>query len=252
MQEKSLLVEVRRMKSSTSMRVSVPIKPIRIPVKEDHGIEVKTRSGQDVVSEAKIRSQLLIKEAMEQKNQLIESARLEAEQLKKQAYNEAYEQGYKKGAQDGHEEGFKQVVLESTAHLDSLKQEYFKAQAQISTYLDTMNPQLLDLMKNIVEKMTLQELEGAENKIMPLLSEALKEISQRKQIFIKTHANVYDVVKTHESEIQEMCVYGNIRILKDLSLEPFGCVIETESEMINLQLSKQLDNLFQELEAVVI
>jgi|GEM_PF-5481525 len=208
-------------------------------------------SREEALRNLEIQLEQLKQEAIAQAAAIKQQAVEETEQIKQQAYDEAYNEGYHEGVEKGEAEGQKQFTEQARADLAKLKQTCLQIQRESEIYVDELIPKMMQLIKKSVEKVTMQVMEDSDTKLFPLIKSQLKELSLRKQLFIRIHPEAYEDIKQHEQKLQEYCVEAKIHFLPDPTLNEFGCVIESESEMIDLQLNKQLAQLFLEWERVV-
>lgn len=226
---------------------------VNIPLKQMEKIhnESSPLFEENNVKETKQVCENLLKEAHQQKENLLKETLEEIEQIKKAAYDEAYEQGYRKGHEQGHSIGQQESLELTNQYIKELKDHCQRIQVESDRYMDEVVDDLLQLTKKVVEKLTFQVIQDSENTILPIIQNQLKEISRRKQIFIRLNSDCYDNVKSQVSQLQQYCTQAQLHLVPDMTLTSYGCVIETESEIIDLQLDKQLTNLFIEFERVV-
>lgn len=242
----------------TMLFTSKSIDVVTIPLKPVTKVQVSPESSQSFeevgeldLTTTKEQCEQLLTEAHQKKELILKEAEQEVEQIKKEAYNEAYQLGY----DNGHEQGLnlgRQVSLDEVKQsINELKEHCFKIQAEAEQYMDEIVLDLVELTKKVVEKITFQVIEDSSTTILPLLQNQLKDISRRKQIFIRLNPDCYDNVQSQVSQLQQYCPKSQLHLVPDMTLTSYGCVIETESEIIDLQLDKQLNNLFQEFERLV-
>ncbi len=231
--------------------VTIPLKPItKVQISSESSQSLKEMEPVGLTATKEQCEQLLI-EAQQKKELILKEAEQEIEQIKKEAYNEAYQLGYDHGQEQGFNLGKQESLDEARQSMNELKEYCFKIQTEAEQYMDEIVLDLVQLTKKVVEKITFQVIEDSSTTILPLLQNQLKDISRRKQIFIRLNPDCYDNVQSQVSQLQQYCPKSQLHLVPDVTLTSYGCVIETESEIIDLQLDKQLNNLFQEFERLV-
>ncbi|MGL4336755.1 MAG: FliH/SctL family protein [Turicibacter sp.] len=243
--------------NSNQELVSIPIKPIRSqsnsikPINIQQSSSVSVQS-QQILLNAKKQATQLLKEAQLQKQQALNDMEKQLEGLKEEAYQVAYKEGYVSGFQMGKKDGKKKVISDSTQYIENSLNEWMKTQKEVATYLESINPMIADVIKNGIETIMMQKLEEGHISILPVVKEMIQQVSKRKQIFIRVHPNIFEEVRAAKSQLEEMSEATTFKVFEDIGLTAFGCLIETESEKIDLQLDKQLENLFSEIKQLVI
>lgn len=234
--------------------VSIPLKRIEV-VKPSLEAELKLEENrfdqEALLLQTKKHCEQLLQAAKSEKEKLLEEAKQEIERIKVSAYEEAKQQGYQDGFEKGKDMGEVQVIDEATVALKELKTHCQLAKEACATYMDEAVDDLLQVIRRIVEKVTYQVFDVSNTGVLPLLQEQLKELGRRQQIFIRLHPACYESVMKQEQELKKYCIESKLHFISDLTLDEFGCVIETENEIVDLQINKQLDLLFFELERVV-
>lgn len=231
--------------------VTIPLKPVtKVQVSPESSPLFEETGELDLIGTNQKCEQLLT-EAYQKKELILKEAEQEIEQIKKEAYQEAYQLGYDKGHEQGLSLGKQELLDQVEQSIKELKEHCFRIQAEGEQYIDEIVLDLVQLTKKVVEKITFQVIEDSTTTILPLLQNQLKDISRRKQIFIRLNPDCYDNVQSQVSQLQQYCPQSQLHLVPDMTLTSYGCVIETESEIIDLQLDKQLNNLFQEFERLV-
>lgn len=233
--------------------ISIPLKKLdlvqpKLELNQDSSSEVNP---EELLMKTERQCERLLQEVYQERERRLKEVEEEIIQLKEDAYKETYEIAYKEGYQIGVQEAKQVVSNETMKYIDDLKNDCFELQNESRKYIDSLTDELVNVIKQSVEKVTFQLINDPETSILPLVKDQLKEINTRQQIFIRVHPDCYEEIKNQEDQLKELCNNGKLYIISDLNLTPFGCVLETENEMIDLQLDKQFITLFNELERVV-
>lgn len=233
---------------------------ITIPLKKLDLVQPKLELNQESSSEVNPEELLmktekhcerLLQEVYQERERHLKELQEEIVQLKEDAYKETYKIAYEEGYQIGIKEAKQVVSNETMEYIEDLKKYCFQLQNESRKYIDSLTDELVSVIKQSVEKVTFQVIKDPSTTILPLVRDQLKEINTRQQIFIRVHPECYEEIKNQEHQLKELCTNGRLYIISDLNLTLFGCVLETENELIDLQLDKQFVTLFNELERVV-
>lgn len=185
------------------------------------------------------------------------SARQDAfEESLKQKEQETYTRAKKEGWQAGFEEGHKEGRNEGFSTLESLlsqtQMEWEETRRVTTDYLDSINVSLIELIRDIVERLVAQECFQAEKRIESLLTPLLHELWERKEIKIKVHPTQVEGAFQLKEKYELTGYEGRIAILPDSTLQPADIWVETEGEMIDLTLETARDELLQRLKEGVL
>lgn len=231
--------------------VTIPLKPVTKVQVSPESSQSFEETGELDLTAMKQQCEQLLTDAYQKKELILKEVEQEIEQIKKEAYHKAYQLGYDEGHEQGLSVGKQESLGYAQQSIKELKEHCFRIQAEGEQYMDEIVLDLVQLTKKVVEKITFQVIEDSTTTILPLLQNQLKDISRRKQIFIRLNPDCYDNVQSQVSQLQQYCPKSQLHLVPDMTLTSYGCVIETESEIIDLQLDKQLNNLFQEFERLV-
>lgn len=152
-----------------------------------------------------------------------EKIALECEQLKQQALQEGFQEGFAKW----------------TNHLAQLEEEIANAHKATEKMII---PVALKAARKIVDR----ELELSQTAIVDIVSSKLKAVKQSKQVVI--HVSVEDLQNIEKHRADLFALFESLESLSIRSSEEVkrgGCIIETESGIINAQIQKQWEILEQ-------
>ncbi len=142
----------------------------------------------------------------------------------------------KKQAQD---EGFQEGLVQLNRHLLDLEEQARKI------YRDTQNS-ILKLALQAAKKIVGKELELHPETIVDIVMQALAPVKQSHRITIFVHKSEKELLETEKSRIKELFEHLQILTIQERNdIAPGGCIIETESGIINASV----DNQWKALEA---
>lgn len=136
--------------------------------------------------------------------------------------------------QEAKAQGFKDGCNEWNALLAFLQQE-------IQNLRNRVRDSLVQLAVASVKKIIGKELEMHPETIVSIISQALKELTQNKQITIYLNPKDLQIVEQNRPELKKIVEYADTLILTTKpEVTPGGCIIETEAGIVNAQLDVQL------------
>ncbi|MBE5963682.1 MAG: hypothetical protein IJY81_06420 [Lachnospiraceae bacterium] len=182
-----------------------------------------------IVEEAKQQAQDILKEAMEQ-----------AESMKSAAYNKALEEG-KKAARTEFELEKKKLEDTFNAKEKSLKEEYDKLKAD-------MEPQLVNAILTVYNKLTNALAEVDSNVIMHLITAVLNDTDLGRNFVIKVSAEDYQFVNDNIGKLYQNVSNGAmLEVCQDDRMQKNQCIIETDAGVFDCSLDVQLEKLTKEI-----
>ncbi len=178
-----------------------------------------------------------LREEMESERQtLINEAKASMEKEKVSVKEEAYRAGFEEGRQSGIEKGYEETLLYRNNAIEMLKE----AEEMSREYLDANEDKIINLSAKIAEKIVQVTLDHHDESIMLLARPIIQEYGKTENVIITCHPGKVEFMKEHTNEIQKMCPNAHILILQDKNLDVNDMVIENESQITDLTISKQI------------
>lgn len=159
---------------------------------------------------------------------IVEEARQDAEQFKEQVKQEA-----EKIKDEAYQTGFQEGLVALNKHVLSLDHE-------LKTLRSDIQKKILPLALSAARKILGEELKMHPDRIVDIVLNSLKPVTQHRKIII--YVNRADLQLLEESRPQIRKILENVEnlsIQERDDIEPGGCMIETESGIINAQLENQ-------------
>lgn len=179
----------------------------------------------------------ILRQEMEDERQaLMIEAKVQIEKdsarAKEEAYREGFEEGFLKGKEEGYEETltFRQNAMEMLNDAEEMARDYLEANEE----------KIIRLSAKIAEKIVQVTLHQSDESIMLLARPILQEYGKTENVIITCHPGKVEFMKAHTQEIQKMCPNAHILILQDKNLEECDMVIENESQITDLTISRQI------------
>lgn len=159
---------------------------------------------------------------------LLEKTRLDIEAAQERATQEA-EELKKKGYDDGYQEGLTQLN-ESVIALDNEKKRL----------RHEMNQLILPLALKAAKKIVAGELQTHPETIVNIVLQALAPVMQNHKITIYINKADKEVLEAEKARVKEKLEQIESLVIKERDdISPGGCMIETESGIINATIENQ-------------
>lgn len=216
---------------------------------------LESQESKKQLTQAQMKAQQLIQDALIQVEQTINEAQAEAaailEQAKQDAINiqaRAQETGQKLGFDSGYQAGFNQSIEETQnilASAETVINGAYQAQKEI---LQNTEKEMLTLVVAIAKKVIQKELKMQKDIILKITEQAIKELKDREVVKIMVNPQVVELMKK-ASPILQQRINGLevIKIIEDKSIPVGGVIVESPSGKIDGQIDTQLDEIYNKL-----
>ncbi|GHV65512.1 flagellar assembly protein FliH [Spirochaetia bacterium] len=221
-------------------------------------IQSAKAEAENIVKEARDASELETSQKTEEARSLKQDAEAEAEKIITDAKQKAAEleeeshtafEAEKKAAEDqgrsaGREEGFAEGKAEADRLIERVHTVLERAQGQRERILEETEQQIVDLVLLMTRKVVKIISETQKDVVRSNVTAALQKVKGRGNIIIRV--NMADVKLTTEhvnNFIQKMEGVQGIQVAEDSTVDPGGCVIETDFGEIDARISSQLAEL---------
>lgn len=213
---------------------------------------------QNLVSNAKEEAKKIIESANKMKDEIIENANKSvsmitknAEEQSKLILNNAETQsemmkqdGYKKGMDLGSEDGYKIGRAEAERMIERLGVVISSISRKRIEIIDELENQIIELVLQISRKVVKVISENQESVVISNVDQALKKLRTKTNITIRVNLKDLDIVTAHKKDfIEKIENISNVAIIEDSSIEPGGCIIETDFGELDARISSQLSEI---------
>lgn len=251
-QEKLLYQEVERMTLSYRViknhQVDIKESTADIPIISTEKLEkvIEKNSG-DLETQQKfmnLTSQIdEIKERAEkQANLIIDQANQEAQKIRAEAQERGYEEGIQKGQELGYKEGY-QKALQDIEEIKKQASELLKnAYKESRKYIENTREEIVGLAVTIAEQILHCKIDVMDDSMMEMIKNALQQVEERKQVLFRCPSSSISVLQNYLEEFQKICPNAHFTFLEDNTIGKYGCILETEEQIIDLKIDSQLEN----------
>lgn len=180
-------------------------------------------------------------------NNALNEAKVEIEELKKDAVNKGYEEGYKKGR----DEGIQQALKDCEESCNEIKQDALKlikqSEVEVDNYFNESKESIIDLAGVMAESIVHKTIDTSDEKIISLIKPILEQYEGKENIILTCNPDSVEFLKDNIKKLQEINPESRFIILEDNNLEKNGCTIENESQITDLQIGNQINSIIQDL-----
>ncbi|APQ15273.1 flagellar assembly protein FliH [Borreliella garinii] len=218
-----------------------------IQIESDRLIEEARIKANEVLETAKQEADLLQREAIYKKESIETESNAEIERLAREyeeklkrdlevATAKGREEGYSKGYESGFED-FDKVMRKLHSIIASLI-------AERKSILESSSGQIVSLVMQIAIKVIKRITDSQKDIILENVNEVLKRIKDKTQITIRVNLDDLDIVRHKKSDfISRFDIIETLEIIEDPNIGKGGCIIETNFGEIDARISSQLDKI---------
>jgi len=200
---------------------------------DDYGAEV------DYAKNARDEAEAILNDARAEARRITDNAARETEKLRAEALENARGQGYN--------EGFNKGVSDWDAVKRDAEQLLFETYAEREEIMKNMEPRMVNLISKILEKLLGNYVKINPQIILKLIHEGLSAVVGSEGVKLRVSPDDYSLVSGRFDEIKEFAGSNSVELVKDASLKPMDCVIETAYGNIDSSLDQQFESLKADL-----
>lgn len=204
--------------------------------------------------EIEITRERTILESQQQAEAIIAKAQQEANSLIQEAERreqEILENFRQIGRQEGREEGLQQAHSEAANCLQEAKAVLERAQEERQKIIQGTEQEIVLLALDIAEKIVRKEIELGPGVIREITQQAIKKATHREKIIIRVNATDLEYVEKERGLLREKSGSSDLIILSDPTVEPGGCVLETDLGTVDARIDTQLAQIREALLKIV-
>lgn len=167
---------------------------------------------------------------------ILRSARAEAETIREQARAEGYAAGIAEGA------------AASQTLITKLESQIAECESEIQSFFDSIEPQVLKLCVEAVEKITRHEIKTDPRVVLRAIRSCLRRIKDCDEVRVRLSPRQVAQVRAEREELLSL-VEGvrAINIIEDRRVSPGGCIMESGFGDFEATVEAQLDRVEQRI-----
>ena len=199
-------------------------------------VKRKTEQAQAEKCKAEKEAERLVAEAEQKAADIETDAQAEFDDRRRDAETEGFE--------TGHEEGFSEGKAEVERLIERTHTVLERAQSKRAEIISETEQQLIDLVLLIARKVVKSITDSQRTVIVQNVAQALRKVKARGKILVRVNMTDLKLTTEHIKDfIKMMEGVEGIQVAEDSSVDPGGCIIETDFGEIDARISSQLAEL---------
>ena len=182
---------------------------------------------------------------------VLEQARLDADKMLQDAREQVAgieEESRKKGESAGREEGYQEGRKEAERLVERLHLILDRAIEKREDMINEAETQMIDLVLLISRKVIKVISENQKNVVVNNIVQALRKLKSRGDVAIRVNLADLDLATDHTRDFMKMVEnVKSITVLEDTSVDPGGCIIETDFGQIDARITSQLKEIEEKI-----
>jgi flagellar assembly protein FliH len=200
-------------------------------------IKKKTAQANEIKTEAETKAAHLTEQADLRVKSMITDAEKRVAEIEKDAYE--------RGLEQGRVQGYDQGKTEAERLVDRIQVILNKTIERRSEIIDESESQIVGLVLSISKKIVKVLTENQKNVVINNVLQALRKLKNKSDVSIRVNIDDLKVTSDHVKEIVARIErVGNVSVMEDSTVDPGGCIIETDFGEIDARISSQ----FKEIE----
>jgi len=205
--------------------------------------EIKKKTS--MANEIKMKAEEEAKQVSEAAEAKAKSILAEAEKRVAEIERDAYQHGLEMGKTEGFEQG-KQEAERLVDRVHVILNKTIERRAEI---IDESEAQIVGLVLTISRKVVKVLTENQRNVVINNVLQALRKLKNKSDVMIRVNIDDLKVTTDHIKEIVARIErVGNVSVMEDSTVDPGGCIIETDFGEIDARISSQ----FKEIEEKIL
>ena len=197
------------------------------------------------LEEIKAQAQAMIDGAQSQVDEMLENAKREIEEQRRQVMEDASRKGYEEGYDEGHKAGY----AEADAIKRELAAEKQRLYAEFDNLVEELEPRFIDTITEIYSHIFGIELADKRDILVHLIDSTLRQVESSKTFIVHVSKEDYPFVNMHKQELTDGATAGKgmVEIIEDIALAQGACLIETDGGIFDCGVDTHLQELTNKL-----
>lgn len=199
-------------------------------------VKRKTEQATQAKIDADAEVERILADARAEAQQIIEEARQNAQTVEQEAMN--------RGIESGKTEGFEQGRAEAERLVERLHLIIDAAIRRRTDIMEESETQIIQLVLQIARKVIKVISENQKNIVINNVIQSLRRMKKRSDVVIRVNLADLKLTTDHTREIMaKIETVQNVKVLEDSTVDPGGCIIETDFGQIDARISTQLQEI---------
>ena len=184
----------------------------------------------DAAGQSRISPEEILDQARQQAQIIVMTARSEAEDVRRAAYD------------DGYRAGIEEAGKTAEGLIARLEHDITAAAEDKKDQLEALEPQILKLCREIVEKIIRHEIRTNSHVVVRTVKSCLRRIKNSDEVRVRVSPQEVEAVRAQREELKSLAEgISGIHIVDDRRISPGGCVVESASGDIDARVETQLE-----------
>lgn len=196
----------------------------------------------EVLSSAKKKAEVMLREAEASAKSLMEETNQKVEKTLNEAREDGYQQGYKAGYKDGYQYGIDEAVSEADETRKNADIYLTSCQLEVEAYIKNKQQEIMQLSITIAKQIINSEIMINPDIVNKISEKVLSQATDRKHVILKVNPADFNIVKSKKDDLS---IYvenpNNLFIIADSSVTQGSIKAETPSGFIDGDIDTQLD-----------
>ncbi|MFW5801941.1 MAG: flagellar assembly protein FliH [Spirochaeta sp.] len=199
-------------------------------------VKRKTEQAGKAKQEADAEAERIVAEAEKRAEGILDEAKKNAEMVELEAKQ--------RGLEAGKQEGYQQGEAEAERLIGRLHSIIDAAIQRRTDIIEESEGQIIRLVLQIAKKVIKVISENQKNIVVNNVVQSLRKMKKRSDVTIRVNLADIKITTEHTKRITEKIEHvQNIRILEDSTVDPGGCIIETDFGQIDARIATQLQEI---------
>ncbi|GAB6089862.1 flagellar assembly protein FliH [Spirochaeta dissipatitropha] len=199
-------------------------------------VKRKTEQATQAKIDAEAEVERILADARAEAQQIVEEARQNAKTVELEAMN--------RGIESGKSEGFEQGRAEAERLVERLHLIIDAAIRRRTDIMEESETQIIQLVLQIARKVIKVISENQKNIVINNVVQSLRRMKKRSDVVIRVNLADLKLTTDHTREIMaKIETVQNVKVLEDSTVDPGGCIIETDFGQIDARISTQLQEI---------
>lgn len=229
--------------------LDIPLSSIQV-LKNRGGESIKEGEAEEAAHETRAKQDEIIRQTELQSQQLIRHAGEQAETIKRKAKETGYQAGLQEGKQSGYQAGYDEALQHTKDMREQAKALLEAAHRESREYIKKTSLEIIQLAAAIAKKIICFSIDVKDESIVEMAKEALRQSEEKRQILMRSPAQFVSILQANAYQFEKICPNATFVFLEDPTIKSPGCVIETDDQVINLEVDKQLDHIIKALQTL--
>ncbi|MBC9783414.1 hypothetical protein H1S01_02665 [Heliobacterium chlorum] len=221
------------------------IDPVQLAEEQAERIMEETRLAvQDLLNKAKEQANAILAEANRQAEEITRLAGHEVDTLRRSQAELGYQEGYKRAVE--------QAQSQAEAIIDEAHQEAEAARQAKLTYINSKEPEIVELSIQIAEKILQYEIANKPDVVLNIAMNAINKVRDMSAVVLKIHPQDYPLVQSAKPELMRL-IKGlrSLTVEMDETVDRGGCIIDTSHGYVDARIEAQLEEVSRVIREVM-